>query len=365
MSLGLKDLKARQENEAARTRRTLKPRVGGTSGIIQLERVRTDGGTQPRQSMDTGLVESYAERMRWDEGARAVVDPDGEVWPPVTVFEEGQTLWLADGFHRVHAARACGLPRFQARYEKGSLEDAILYSVGANATHGKRRTRADIKRAIERVLLHEEWGQRSNLWLAEICKVSDKTIANHRERLERAGEIPFHTELVSQNHSYNSRTPPAELDADGFLVTPSPEEANSTPARGPRPARASDASHMTFGELDALEAEAIVAFPITPRDCRALLEAITTTPELVVIPVNQDSSMVYEAPAALAPLVEERDMVGPRIVELEHDQRFYFIWGRADLPSGRIPDAASLLGGRTFILLGQPLGGWTRMKPDT
>ena len=60
---------------------------------IPLDRIK-DGGAQMRVEMRPETVNDYAADML-----------DGAVFPPVIVFDDGTDLWLADGFHRVEAAR--------------------------------------------------------------------------------------------------------------------------------------------------------------------------------------------------------------------------------------------------------------------
>ncbi|MBY0300051.1 MAG: hypothetical protein K2X71_29110 [Methylobacterium sp.] len=66
---------------------------------------------------------------------------------------------------------------------EGGLREAILHSVGANATHGLRRTNADKRRAVTILLQDEEWSQWSNGEIARRCLVSDKTVASIRSDL--------------------------------------------------------------------------------------------------------------------------------------------------------------------------------------
>jgi hypothetical protein len=89
------------------------------------------------------------------EYAKAMAD--GVQFPPIVVFDDGKTLWLADGHHRVEAARLAGLGVILAEEHKGGRRDALLYACGANAAHGVRRTNADKRLAVTLMLRDKEW----------------------------------------------------------------------------------------------------------------------------------------------------------------------------------------------------------------
>jgi hypothetical protein len=55
----------------------------------------------------------------------------------------------------------------------GSRRAAMLFSVGANAAHGMRRTNADKRRAVETLLADAEWAAWSDNQIAKACGVSD------------------------------------------------------------------------------------------------------------------------------------------------------------------------------------------------
>ena len=113
---------------------------------LNVDSVRLDGGTQPRAMLDGAVIAEYAEAME-----------DGKQFPPVTVFYDGSSYWLADGFHRVNAALQIGRGYVEAQIITGTQRDAVLYSVGANAAHGLRRSNADKRRAVERLLRDDVW----------------------------------------------------------------------------------------------------------------------------------------------------------------------------------------------------------------
>jgi hypothetical protein len=53
--------------------------------------------------------------------------------PPVVAFRTDQGLILADGYHRVAAAQACGLDTIEAEVRHGSAHDALQYAVTVGA----------------------------------------------------------------------------------------------------------------------------------------------------------------------------------------------------------------------------------------
>ena len=133
---------------------------------LSISSIRLDGGTQVRARIDPAVVAEYREIL--------------EALPPVIVFHDGTDHYLADGFHRVHAFKGAGRTKIPADVRPGTQRDAVLYSVGANASHGLRRTNDDMRRAVGLLLSDPEWSGRSNVWIAEACAVSHTFVAGLR-----------------------------------------------------------------------------------------------------------------------------------------------------------------------------------------
>jgi len=136
---------------------------------LNVDRIRTDGATQPRAAIHEPTVAEYAEAIE-----------AGVVLPPVTVFNDGGTYWLADGFHRLAATKRIGCLDIEVDLRVGTRRDAMLHSFGANATHGLRRTNDDKRRAIVALLSDPDWSRWSDREIARVCAVDHKTVAKVR-----------------------------------------------------------------------------------------------------------------------------------------------------------------------------------------
>lgn len=134
--------------------------------MIELEKIRIDGGTQPRAELNQATVEEYAEAIT-----------GGASLPPVTLFYDGAHYWLADGFHRYFGAKSAGRTAIHEEITPGTLRDAILYSLSANSRHGLRRSNADKRRAVQTLLADAEWSKWPQAKLAEVCGVTREFVS--------------------------------------------------------------------------------------------------------------------------------------------------------------------------------------------
>jgi hypothetical protein len=75
------------------------------------------------------------------------------------------------------------MPKIAVDVRPGDKRAAILFSVGANASHGLRRTNGDKRRAVLVLLKDSEWAQRSDRWIAEKCGVSNTFVASLRAQV--------------------------------------------------------------------------------------------------------------------------------------------------------------------------------------
>ena len=157
--------------------------------MLEIAKIRLNGGTQPRKSINEGTVNEYRQDML-----------AGAEFPPVTVFHDGFDYWLADGFHRVLASQSLGNKEIKADVKQGDRRDAVLYSAGANTSHGLRRTNADKRRAVMMLLNDPEWSQWSDREIGRRCNVDHTFVGKLRQAHTGADTSMKPTERTFTHH---------------------------------------------------------------------------------------------------------------------------------------------------------------------
>ena len=143
---------------------------------LPIEKITTDAELQPRVALDTWVASDYCEAIR-----------GGAEFPPLVVFWDGTAYWLADGFHRHYAYSLLGAGQVPVDVRNGTRRDALLYSCGANATHGLRRSNGDKRRAVEKLLADSAWQRWSSNHVAKLCGVSPPFVEKLRQESSRNG----------------------------------------------------------------------------------------------------------------------------------------------------------------------------------
>jgi hypothetical protein len=176
---------------------------------INLDAIRLDGGTQPRERIDMNVVREYADVLT-----------AGAELPPLVVFDDGAEKWLADGFHRWHAHKLAGRASVSAAIHAGSLDDAKLNASGANATHGLRRTNEDKRRSVEMALAVPACREWSDTQLAKHCGVSVPFVGAIRRP------------AIAQRQQNNRAASASKQAAERNPITPAgrAEQSPATPA---------------------------------------------------------------------------------------------------------------------------------------
>jgi hypothetical protein len=140
--------------------------------VLDISSIRRDGDTQGRVTINDSVVEEYAGLI--ESGVR---------FPPVRVWLDKDDYWLSDGFQRIAAHELLGKTQIAAIVFCGTVEDARWDSYAANATHGLRRTRADLECVMMRALAHPRSAPLSNYQLASYLNTPEATVRRWRAKL--------------------------------------------------------------------------------------------------------------------------------------------------------------------------------------
>jgi hypothetical protein len=154
--------------------------IGGhdrpSSRPLAVDNIVIDESMQARSKMMAEVaVNEYADAMR-----------QGAAFPPIDVFQDGDTYILADGYTRHAAAKRAGLTEIACRVHAGALRDAKLFAVGANAAHGHPRSAKDKRCAVLKLLNDDEWFTWSDHEIGRHCHVGHQLVAKLRPLTGRA-----------------------------------------------------------------------------------------------------------------------------------------------------------------------------------
>lgn len=240
--------------------------------LLLLDQIRTDGGTQPRTSINKGVVAEYAEAIG-----------SGEALPKVVVFHDGTEFWLADGFHRWHGHRQAGAPEIDCDIRAGSRRDAVLFSVSANAAHGLRRSNADKHKAVQTLLSDPEWSKWSDREIAKQCNVNREMVSSDRSHLlesasEKPAERTFKTKHGTEAVMKTAAIGKANRDQASPGAAPALDDPEPTSAARTVPAPAATAPDAPADEHDdsmATQAELLVQLQAEVEQLQAQLKAAT------------------------------------------------------------------------------------------
>ena len=139
---------------------------------IPISEIIADKEIMARDQIDSEYVVNLTEDIK-----------RGDKLPPVDLFFDEKKYYLADGFHRYEVVKRTDQGTIKANIRNGNKRDAMLFSCGVNSTHGLRRTNADKRKVVERLLNDPEWKEWSDSKIAKCCAVSQPFVSKDRKNL--------------------------------------------------------------------------------------------------------------------------------------------------------------------------------------
>jgi len=167
---------------------------------VKLQKIRLDGGTQPRKEIDEPLVQHYTEVLL--EGK--------DKFPPIELWFDGKDYWPSDGFHRYFAHKRAGFLDIEGSINQGTKRDAFRACLKANSKHGKPRTPEERRYVVQLALEDIEYGDKPDAFIAELCDVSVSTVGRVKKMLglEKTTVVDKNGRRVNVSKSGRPSAPP-------------------------------------------------------------------------------------------------------------------------------------------------------------
>lgn len=310
---------------------------------IHLTSIILDEAAQPRLELDDEYIEELANDLT-----------AGSKFPPVVVFRYGEEYHLADGFHRYLAHQKAGFDMIFAEIHRGDRREAIMHAVGANATHGKRRSNADKRKAVETILKDGVWGAWTDRFIAGKCRVSQPFVSAIRKELTDNGyKFPekrttangrqMDTTNIGSTRTQNPQPTEAPVDeaSENVQQTVNTADAQASTVRNPAADHRAEESppaenqetetHQveapesdTEGQPEPTDALNLDAehrseelTPLAEDEVNALENAASETAPDVVSPIEDDEPLPQEPETAFPQVEEDIPTLKAKVAELQ------------------------------------------------
>jgi len=187
---------------------------------VSVSTLRTDAGTQYRNSTDEATVEQYKLSMK-----------DGSVFPPIDTVFDGQHHLVYDGFHRLAAISLLGKPTIAVRYIEGDVADAQLLALTVNAQHGLPRDLATKRKIGLAAICNPLLENCSNYELAKITGLSAPYIQGLRDPDTKLRQ-QYARDKAAAKRIKQEVTNPITPEPDCNPITPEPKiDSGSEPSK--------------------------------------------------------------------------------------------------------------------------------------
>lgn len=138
---------------------------------MKLSQIKLDPKLMMRVELNQDIIDEYAQSML-----------DGDKFPPVIIFNDGDNNYLVEGFKRYYANKKNGLEIIDADVRMGTYDDAFDYALTvANRIHGERYTQKDKRYQLNMALDMPRYAAKSDRELSRILKVSHTFVSNSRK----------------------------------------------------------------------------------------------------------------------------------------------------------------------------------------
>ena len=169
-----------------------------TVAPLPVMQIHIDDAIQPRTGLSEIVVHEYATLYAESE--------DTEPLPPLDVFQIERRYYVADGFHRLAAAKEAKRKEVVCHVYTGTQPEAMRHAAFANLRRGLAYSQHDRQRILERLLQDPEASQRSNRDLAQVLGLSHVTVGRARQRLATIATLEAEWQVLPEPQTMAPRT---------------------------------------------------------------------------------------------------------------------------------------------------------------
>jgi len=205
--------------------------------IVNINDLKIDQQIQLRKRwIDESTVQAYVEALS-----------SGAEFPPIIAFDDGEALWVADGFHRLAAYRFCGLAEIETDVRPGTRKDAMIYAAHANAKNAKPMDQEQRREAIKRLLKLTNWSQRE---IARKLAINHATVSRLANSLSVANATDI--EVAPRAIAVNRGGTAYEMDASNIG-----REQSFAPPHLPRSWQTEEKDYIPPTSIEQIENEEV------------------------------------------------------------------------------------------------------------
>ena len=177
---------------------------------MKLSQITIDHKLMMRVGVDQEIVDEYAQKML-----------DGDKFPPVIIFNDGDNNYLVEGFKRYYANKKNGFEIIDADVRMGTYDDAFDYAfVKANRGHGERYKTKDKRLQLKMAFEVPRYASKSDRELSRILDVSHTFVSKARKE---EGKQPDRLEITRNGKKINVENKKKESDNEPKQESPYPE----------------------------------------------------------------------------------------------------------------------------------------------
>ena len=149
---------------------------------VTLADISFDDAVITRSALNKQAIKEY--REKYARQIAETLEPHEQPFPLPDLFEDAEgNLWPANGLHRITSLMEEGVQVWKCNVHLGTRADAIAFAVSSDRDVGVRRTNADKRIAVIRVLAEASLRVNSNGVIGAMCGVDEKLVRQERDRL--------------------------------------------------------------------------------------------------------------------------------------------------------------------------------------